>query len=228
MSVSIDNQRGSVDYRGAAASTPLLAAWTDEERFALVFKRVRGTRLVEGQDEKRTRSLWWSKGDCTMMADDLEGVPAVVRPAVRVICLDGLERVLLLHWRDPIDGRTFWEPPGGGVEEGESEIDAARREMAEETGLPTDTIVGPVVRVQRNSLWAGTRLVAEEPFFVAHVGDAAVQPAALTDEEQATLLGFQWWSVEELREADVVVEPTQLLQLMGEHVGGVWAPEHEG
>ena len=49
MSVSSDDERGSVDYRGAAVSTPLLAAWTDEERFALVFKRVRGRDLLRAR-----------------------------------------------------------------------------------------------------------------------------------------------------------------------------------
>jgi 8-oxo-dGTP pyrophosphatase MutT (NUDIX family) len=51
-----------------------------------------------------------------MTAGDRGGVTAVVRPAVRIICLDSAERVLLLHWRDPFDGRVLWEPPGGGVE----------------------------------------------------------------------------------------------------------------
>ncbi|WP_298212420.1 NUDIX domain-containing protein [Ferrimicrobium sp.] len=161
-----------------------------------------------------------------MMSDDLEGVPAVVRPAVRILCLDNAQRVLLLHWHDPVDGRDFWEPPGGGIEEGESEIDAARREMAEETGLPTESVVGPVARVQRDSLWAGTRLVAVEPFFVARVGDAPVQPASLTDEEEATLLGHQWWTLQQLRETSDVVEPPELLHLLAEYVGGVWVPDH--
>jgi 8-oxo-dGTP pyrophosphatase MutT (NUDIX family) len=60
----------------------------------------------------------------------------VLRPAVRVVCLDQRQRLLLLRWRDPADGSYVWEPPGGGVEPGEQPIDAARRELQEETGLP--------------------------------------------------------------------------------------------
>ncbi|WP_455568875.1 NUDIX domain-containing protein [Streptomyces inhibens] len=42
------------------------------------------------------------------------------RPAARVICLDAAHRLLLLHWRDPFDGTWLWEPPGGGIEPGET------------------------------------------------------------------------------------------------------------
>jgi lipoyl(octanoyl) transferase len=52
-------------------------------------------------------------------------------PLVTVIVHDG-ERVLLLH-RRPERGE-FWQPITGGIEEGESPLDAARRELAEETG----------------------------------------------------------------------------------------------
>ncbi|MGN6793939.1 MAG: NUDIX domain-containing protein, partial [Streptosporangiaceae bacterium] len=51
------------------------------------------------------------------------------RPAARVLCLDQQGRVLLLRWRDPVDRTVLWEPPGGGIEPGESPITAARREL---------------------------------------------------------------------------------------------------
>ena len=70
------------------------------------------------------------------------------RPAVRVICLDADGRVLLMHWRDPHDGSRLWEPPGGGIDPGETPLQAARRELAEETGLDAelrfvDLLMGP-------------------------------------------------------------------------------------
>ncbi|BCJ49225.1 hypothetical protein Asp14428_07000 [Actinoplanes sp. NBRC 14428] len=40
-----------------------------------------------------------------------------------------------MHWRDPLDGHDVWEPPGGGLDPGEDHLRAARRELAEETGL---------------------------------------------------------------------------------------------
>lgn len=54
------------------------------------------------------------------------------RPAARVVCLDRDGRVLLMHWYDPISGTDVWEPPGGGLDPGETPLEAARRELAEE------------------------------------------------------------------------------------------------
>lgn len=46
--------------------------------------------------------------------------------------VDG-ELVLVKHFRPSIN-EWFWEFPGGAIENGESELDAARRELLEETG----------------------------------------------------------------------------------------------
>jgi len=39
--------------------------------------------------------------------------------------VDASGNVLLLRWRDPGSGRLLWEPPGGGIEEGETPLAAA-------------------------------------------------------------------------------------------------------
>jgi 8-oxo-dGTP diphosphatase len=57
-----------------------------------------------------------------------------MRKRVTLFVVDTIEdRILMIHRHR--DGREYYIVPGGGVEEGETEIEAAYREADEETGL---------------------------------------------------------------------------------------------
>ncbi|MBA3652974.1 MAG: NUDIX hydrolase [Actinobacteria bacterium] len=57
------------------------------------------------------------------------------RGSVRGIVVSDDGCVLLLKWRRPADGASFWLCPGGGLEDDEDDIAALARELVEETGL---------------------------------------------------------------------------------------------
>ena len=72
-----------------------------------------------------------------------------IREAVRAVVLDPNDRVLLVrlefrHW-------TGWAMPGGGVDEGETDEIALRRELAEEAG-PEGFDLGSSVWTRRHLL----------------------------------------------------------------------------
>jgi 8-oxo-dGTP pyrophosphatase MutT (NUDIX family) len=72
--------------------------------------------------------------------------PRKSRATVRVILIDN-NRTLLFEDSDPgVPGISWWTTPGGGVDEGESEVHAAIREVAEETGyrLSERELLGPI------------------------------------------------------------------------------------
>jgi 8-oxo-dGTP pyrophosphatase MutT (NUDIX family) len=72
-----------------------------------------------------------------VMNDDRGELRRVERNVVRVVVLDAANHVLLLQTRDqgnPAFG-TSWELPGGGMEPGETYIEAAVRELREQTGI---------------------------------------------------------------------------------------------
>jgi 8-oxo-dGTP pyrophosphatase MutT (NUDIX family) len=113
------------------------------------------------------------------------------RAAARVVCLDSGRRVLLLRWRDPVDGNELWEPPGGGIEPGETPIEAARRELCEETRLDPAAVRPRGIVVQRDVRWKG---VGPEHFFLAHFDGDRPEPRrdGLLADEQRDLQAYAW------------------------------------
>ena len=91
------------------------------------------------------------------------------RTAARVVLLDDADRVLLLSGTDPRVGSRWWITPGGGVEGGESLPDAARRELAEETGLllGAGELVGPIWRRVARFTFTGVDYEQTEFYFAA-------------------------------------------------------------
>jgi 8-oxo-dGTP pyrophosphatase MutT (NUDIX family) len=145
-----------------------------------------------------------------------EASSLVPRTGARVLLLDPLDRVLLIHER--IEGGTHWLTPGGGVEPGEDLAAAAVRELYEEIGLrlELDSVSGPPVHQQRRTWhWQGTGYDQTDHFFVLRVAERPViAPAALTAMEQQTLLTTRWWSADELRATTDVVEPPDLADVL--------------
>jgi 8-oxo-dGTP pyrophosphatase MutT (NUDIX family) len=138
-------------------------------------------------------------------------VQTVTRPAVRIICVDAHNRVLMLNWRDPVSLALLWEPPGGGIEEGETPFDTACRELVEETGLDPAAIDASYVEVHRDDIWKGIRFVGTEQVFLAlypSLDAPPLRPVKLTPGEQQNLAGHAWVTRPELLALPQVVPVT--------------------
>jgi 8-oxo-dGTP pyrophosphatase MutT (NUDIX family) len=75
--------------------------------------------------------------DAVVRPDGLPGVYGVVHfknVAVGVLAVEGEEVYLVGQYRYPLDAYS-WEIPEGGCPEGEDPLEAAKRELEEETGL---------------------------------------------------------------------------------------------
>lgn len=143
-------------------------------------------------------------------------LPKVSRPSARIICVDDRGRILLLRWRDPFDGSTKWEPPGGGIEAGETPLQAARRELIEETGLPGGLIESGTVDIARTFRWNGRDYEHTEWFYLARITKTAVRPVGLRPDESDNFRGYRWFSVEDIQSSNERIEPIQLLELIAD------------
>lgn len=133
---------------------------------------------------------------------------------VRIICRRSDGRILMMKWRDPVDGHLFWEPPGGGIESGETPRDAAIRELFEETGY-TEPVRGPGFLVEREYRFAGRDFQHTEAFFITDVVSAA-SPSAFTDEESSTFITSQFVEIDAINALDAPIQPPHLEQVLRE------------
>ncbi len=125
-----------------------------------------------------------------------------MRTSAKLVVVDPDGRVLLLDCTDPGAPQTRWqELPGGGVEQGEDAVQAAVREVLEETGVVVPPeVVGPLLWTQvARFTWRRRRHVALHEARVARlVGPPVHRPVVLTEAEQGSILGQRWWTVGEV------------------------------
>lgn len=142
--------------------------------------------------------------------------PHKTRTAVRVVVLAD-EHVLLFADSDPgLPEQAWWVTPGGGIDPGETPARAAVRELWEETGLriTEEQLIGPVSRRVAVHGYSDQVLEQAEDFYVVRAPRFEVSDANHTEDEQLTLKGSRWWSLDELRTTSEWIWPSYLLELV--------------
>jgi 8-oxo-dGTP pyrophosphatase MutT (NUDIX family) len=145
-----------------------------------------------------------------------EDRPRKVRSTVRVLLVNEAGQTLLFEDSDPgLPEFRWWVIPGGGMDPGESEVETAIREVAEETGLQlaAEDLIGPVARRHIVHGYSDQVIEQEETFFVARVSAFEVDIAGHTEEERLTLQQSRWWDRAAIAETSEWVWPARLLEL---------------
>lgn len=144
-------------------------------------------------------------------------LPVDDQPSARVVLLDHDDRLLLFEGCDPdLPEVTFWYPPGGGVEDGESPLEAATRELREETGCTTAEFGPAVWTNDADFVFLGRRVRRRNTYFLARAAAFEVDTSGFDAVEVASNLQHRWWTLDDLAATAEPLRPAELPRLLSD------------
>jgi len=149
-------------------------------------------------------------------------------PRIRVSALLRWEDRILLCRHEKAGRGEYWLLPGGGVNSGESLLDALHRELAEEVGIVDEIPVeGPVAIV--DSISPQRTFTAKHVVHIVFAGDLSGRSLEAVTSNDAAVRGHRLFLRDEL-DAIVVHPPIQRFLRRWQpgdpaaYLGSLWAP----
>ena len=151
-----------------------------------------------------------------------------LEPRIRVSALLRWEERLLLCRHEKAGRGEYWLLPGGGVDAGESLVDALHRELREEVGIEDELpLEGPVALV--DSIAPRRTLVHKHVVHIVFAGDLSGRSLEAVTSQDAAVRGHRLFTQAEL-DGIVLHPPIQRFLRRWQpgdpavYLGALWAP----
>ena len=138
------------------------------------------------------------------------------RETARIMLVDEKNRIFLLktHFDPEVGLPPRWLTPGGGIDSGETTLEAAVRELREETGLRVDPddLGEPVLVGSGRWDWADgiSFHTYTDTIYELKVQKFDPDTSGFTQDELRDILEYRWWTIQELMQSDEQLAPHEL------------------
>ena len=168
---------------------------------------------------------WFTPAEADALGDRLAPLARLLLPriasprmrhSVRALILDDDDHALLLRfrWDEPGGVAEFWALPGGGIEPGESPLQALQREMLEEIGLHVDA-TGPEMWTKTAHFPMGQWDGQIDHIYLLRMAHFEPRPGFSEEQLRAEhVQEVRWWSPTEIADGAVTFSPRSLPDLL--------------
>ena len=149
--------------------------------------------------------------------------PGQHRETARILLTNSANEffLLLTHFDPEVGLPPRWITPGGGIDEGETPIEAAVRELREETGISVsqEALGEKLGEIAGRWVWGDCQNhhTYVDHFYKLQVEDFELDDSGWTEDERRDVLEFRWWTLAALKATGEQIGPHGLAELIGDH-----------
>lgn len=151
-----------------------------------------------------------------------------IRKSARAIVINSKNQMFLFQYMFDYleDSKAIWITPGGSLEEGESFVDALKREVYEELGVQlTKECPEVYYRNPIYTLQSGEKVQSVEKFFLVVLDENTFSFDHWTESEKKRMRAGKWWSVEEIEKSEEEFFSKDVVRILKELSGRKLAKE---
>lgn len=136
-----------------------------------------------------------------------------IRDTARVILVNSDKKILLLKYTYP--NEIFWLTPGGKIEGNETLLEAAKRELYEESGILNAEFIEPYTFYSEETyLIDNEKVFFKEHIFFAYIHNTEISLLNLNLNERNIISEARWWNIQEFIDSKENFYPKDLLPLI--------------